>query len=644
LVSSGHCPDSTSARLTRVGGLKFYERLEIKLLLDYLRVVYQPDNNDALVRIINTPKRGIGETTVKNLLEEAETEKKSLWNILFLQFRGNKRALKTKLVKPAPQTISTGLIRIISGLRHRLERAERDPLGTPFSLIELIEQLVKDLDFIDYIKKSYPQEHEGRLANIQEFMTLVADFTRENSLDENLPEIDGLEQRAEGGLLGKFLTNVALATDAQTGEAQDLSSTVTISTIHAAKGLEWPVVFVPAVYNGSLPHSRSENDDEERRLLYVAMTRAKALLYLSYPLHKSQYGSDAKFSEETKLELSDFIPNKIAAKLRAKGPAFEQKMVDEMARILGREAPSLSQVFRDLPPNLPFNMNDESYPADPNDGKRSMDASRDYYDGQNKRQRLYPSQSHSVGQEDAPWRKDYSTTMETSSGFTVSATTLPGFTTAGAHRATMATRASAEGHTGSKNGLGRPAGRGQDRPRPSSTRNLLGYGRGRIKPQGQQELPQQWRSHPEQVDMTFNRPLEQTAILECTKRGLQDVRRRVQSRATERQKNDGHEAPNASYPAFSSPPKGEATSTTEDRENQVSTPLDRSASCFHSTTVTTATGPASGAIRRPPSLARAGIPRMTPLDKLRKPFQPLRVARDSNVRADGTNLRNMGMK
>jgi len=565
------------------------------------------------------------------LLEEAETEKRSLWNILFLQFRGNKRPLKTKLVKPGPQMISTSLIRIISGLRHRLERAEHDTLGTPFSLIDLVEELVRELDFIEFIKKSYPQEHEGRLANIQEFMTLAGDFMRENQFEESLPEVEGLDQRAEGGLLGKFLTNVALATDAQTGESEDLSSTVTISTIHAAKGLEWPVVFVPAVYNGSLPHARSENDDEERRLLYVAMTRAKALLYLSYPLHKAQHGNDAAPSQDTQLTLSDFIPAKIAASLRAKGPMFEQKMVNEMAKILGREAPSLSKVFRELPTNIPFNPNDENYPVDPNDVKRGPGGSH-YYEGQHKRQRMYSSQPAFAGQGNGvPWQKDYSTTMEKSSGFTVASTTLPGFTTAGAHRVAIAAHPPSGPHRGTGNGRGHPKGRGRGQP-PPGTRSLLGAGRGQMKVPSQVQLPVPRIADPGQVQMTFNRPLDQASIIETTRRGLQDVRRRVQARAAQHQQEASiSKTAAANYPGFSSPPKGEpAAPDKADQENRPSEPSERSAGCLHATTMSTVKGPASSVISRPPGLARAGMPVMTPLDKLRKPFQPLSVARGGN--------------
>ena len=116
--------------------------------------------------------------------------------------------------------------------------------------------------------------------------------------DEDLPSIEGLEQRsiaAAEETLSKFLANVALATEIQREDESDESNNtpqyrVTISTIHAAKGLEWPVVFIPSAFEGSIPHSRAEDTNEERRLLYVAMTRAQALLYISCPMKNSQRG------------------------------------------------------------------------------------------------------------------------------------------------------------------------------------------------------------------------------------------------------------------------------------------------------------------------------------------------------------------
>ncbi|KAF7893274.1 uncharacterized protein EAF02_000812 [Botrytis sinoallii] len=117
---------------------------------------------------------------------------------------------------------------------------------------------------------------------LKELMTQAADFQELISNgyeDESLPQIDGLKQEDASDSLSRFLANVALASEVTKEEDKTHNTPqVTISTIHAAKGLEWPIVFIPGAYQGSIPHSRAEDTDEERRLLYVAMTRAKALL------------------------------------------------------------------------------------------------------------------------------------------------------------------------------------------------------------------------------------------------------------------------------------------------------------------------------------------------------------------------------
>ena len=152
----------------------------------------------------------------------------------------------------------------------------------------------------------HEQDYETRWANVAELLAQAADYpvfaNDENATDasqgDTLPIIQGLEQNAgkpSEAALSKFLANVVLATEIQREDecvegADTYRSRVTLSTIHAAKGLEWPVVFIPSAYDGSIPHSRAEDIDEERRLLYVAMTRAKALLYMSCPVKNSQRG------------------------------------------------------------------------------------------------------------------------------------------------------------------------------------------------------------------------------------------------------------------------------------------------------------------------------------------------------------------
>jgi DNA helicase-2/ATP-dependent DNA helicase PcrA len=280
-----------------VGGQKFFDRLEIKILLDYLRVVSQPDNNDALSRIINVPARNIGVTTVKALLDEAEAKKMTLWALVRDSVQGRIKP-RSKISKQGERAMAIFLNLILS-TRSRLLDTDN-----PSSPEELLKLIIKKLDFGNFLEKYHENDHEGRWANVEELLVQAAEFLpslnsspgTENQ--DTLPQIEGLDQ-AQGNpaeeALSRFLANVALATELQRDDANTEGDfvphpQVTISTIHAAKGLEWPVVFIPSAYEGSIPHSRAEDTDEERRLLYVAMTRAQALLYLSWPMRNSQKG------------------------------------------------------------------------------------------------------------------------------------------------------------------------------------------------------------------------------------------------------------------------------------------------------------------------------------------------------------------
>ena len=285
-----------------VGGQRFFDRTEIKILLDYLRVVSQPDNNDALVRIVNVPPRGLGVTTMKALLEEAETKGRSMWSFSRDVVQGH-TITKTRISRPAEQRLSSFINLILTARRKLIDTT------TNFSLSELLQYVLKKLEFQEYLKKAHELDHEARWANVEELLAQASDCTQpkgEITMDSEhgvdlLPQIEGLEQKqgnAAEEALSMFLANVALATELQredeSEEGETTKACITISTIHAAKGLEWPVVFIPSTYEGSLPHSRAEDTNEERRLLYVAMTRAQALLYMSCPTKNSQRGKNPR--------------------------------------------------------------------------------------------------------------------------------------------------------------------------------------------------------------------------------------------------------------------------------------------------------------------------------------------------------------
>ena len=174
----------------------------------------------------------------------------------------------------------------------------------PQSPKELLLYITKKLGFEDYLKKAYEQDYDTRWANVEELFAQAADYPAHAGNDASivedsvLPVIEGVQQDVGNPAeeaLSRFLLNVASATEIQREDESDETgstrqSRVTISTIHAAKGLEWPVVFIPSAYEGSIPHSRAEDTNEERRLLYVAMTRAQAMLFISCPVKNSQRG------------------------------------------------------------------------------------------------------------------------------------------------------------------------------------------------------------------------------------------------------------------------------------------------------------------------------------------------------------------
>ena len=328
-----------------VGGSRFYDRIEIKLLLDYMRVVSHTGNSDALVRIINAPPRSIGEVTIRQLVSGAEAANMPVWNFVKDVVQGRRTTEKT-LAKSTNMGLRA-FVGLIEACRQKLVEYE-DTSSTPRTLLEFI---ISKLSFQEYLTIAYPLDEESRWANVEELLCQAADAGTlgEDAEDsESLPEIEGVEQQKAGPAeeaLQRFLANVALSTEPTEREEQTQEK-VTLSTIHAAKGLEWPVVFVPSVYEGIIPHSRAEDCDEERRLLYVAMTRAKAFLYISYPLRQSPRGMPGDVSE---VKPTSFLPAKtVKARFRPTGPNFSENVVYEMAKILDRQKPSAEDMLKGL--------------------------------------------------------------------------------------------------------------------------------------------------------------------------------------------------------------------------------------------------------------------------------------------------------
>jgi DNA helicase II / ATP-dependent DNA helicase PcrA len=248
-----------------VGAQRFYGRREIKDVIAYLRLVHNPNDEISLGRILNVPSRGIGDKTLGSLRKQAQQSGISPASLLL------------DLSDPASQHREAFSGRAATSLVNfgRLLAEWRDSLPATAPL-KLMDQVLEDVDYYSYINDG-TDEGQERWENVLELRRLAAEFT---------------EQPLEA-----FLERVALVSDQDTMEAS--ANVPTLLTLHAAKGLEFPVVFIVGLDDGTLPHSRSFEDAEEmmeeRRLLYVGMTRAKDHLYLIYPLHRSTYG----FSEPT---------------------------------------------------------------------------------------------------------------------------------------------------------------------------------------------------------------------------------------------------------------------------------------------------------------------------------------------------------
>ncbi len=268
------------------GGLRFYERKEIKDLIAYLRLVVSPDDALSVRRVINLPQRGIGAVSLEKLNRFAESERISLLEAAESpEETGISRSAKTGLIN---------FTRILSTLRAASETE---------SLAQLLRVLVEEISYLEYLRREFGNEAEGRIENILEFIT-AADQFHADTVDPfdsdpdngNNPSEDTLRDtdQNQGCLtaLKAFLDQAALVSN---GDNQDTSEGgVTLMTLHSAKGLEFPVVFLTGMEEGLFPHSRALTDhsqmEEERRLCYVGMTRAKERLYLLSAVSRRLYG------------------------------------------------------------------------------------------------------------------------------------------------------------------------------------------------------------------------------------------------------------------------------------------------------------------------------------------------------------------
>ena len=257
------------------GGLRFFERAEIKHALAYLRLIATPEDDSSFLRVANFPPRGIGARTIEQLQDAAKQASVSLMKAA----DGSKAALFKKLI----------------------EDLRNETQGLP--LKEMVEVMIAKSGLVEH----YQNEREGadRIENLEELVNAAAAFTEEERVNESGEAVDPLTA---------FLTHAALeAGEHQAGEGQDA---LQMMTVHSAKGLEFDVVFMSGLEEGLFPHEQSvtERDglEEERRLAYVAITRARSRLYLSHAqtrmLHgQTRYNIPSRFLEEIPQQLMKWL-------------------------------------------------------------------------------------------------------------------------------------------------------------------------------------------------------------------------------------------------------------------------------------------------------------------------------------------------
>lgn len=263
-----------------IGGTKFYERAEIKDAIAYLTFLVNPQDATAFTRIANSPRRGIGQTSLSRVLGYANDLGISVWEAAEGEVPGLAKAAKNAIGR---------FMDTMNSLKQRQE--QNGPVA------QLLDALLHETGYLDALHAERTIEAQGRIENLEELITAATQY------DMNAED---------GGSLGEFLQQTSLLADAD--NLRDDEGLVTLMTMHNAKGLEFPIVFMIGMEDGTFPHSRSieeSNLEEERRLAYVGLTRAMRQLTLTYARRRMGYGGGAtptvksRFLDELPRELTD---------------------------------------------------------------------------------------------------------------------------------------------------------------------------------------------------------------------------------------------------------------------------------------------------------------------------------------------------
>ena len=335
---------------TMVGGTKFYSRKEIRDVISYLNLIANPSDNISYERVVNEPKRGVGPGTVEKIRDFAASQEISLLeasaNIMLSPVKGK-----------AAQAVYE-FANLILDLRDRLD---------DYSVTELVELVLKKTGYAAALAAQATLESQARIENIEEFLSVTKNFDEnpDNPADET-----GLDK------LSRFLNDLALIADTDDGDME--SSEVTLMTLHAAKGLEFPVVFLVGMEENVFPLSRASEDEdeleEERRLAYVGITRAEKILYLTNANSRLLYGR-TNYNQPTRFlrEISSDLLN-YQGLARPANSSFKVSYTNSDTSKFGQGmslAQALQERKRQAAPSsistnsLPFGKSSQSQPSKP---------------------------------------------------------------------------------------------------------------------------------------------------------------------------------------------------------------------------------------------------------------------------------------
>lgn len=274
-----------------VGGLRFYDRKEIKDVLGYLRAIANPSDTLSLLRVINTPRRGIGKTTIDALVSASQQLNVPLWEILT-----DETSVKTLAGRAAKSVLNFS--QMLQKFRQELDSQPAN---------DIVQGVLEESGYLQDLKTQGTDEAEDRLQNVQELYNAVLQF----------------QEDSEDTSLSAFLANASLASDLDNLEEE--ATRVSLMTLHSSKGLEFPVVFLVGLEHGLFPNYRSMDDaaalEEERRLCYVGITRAQERLFISYARERRLYGNREPASPSIFLgELpKELIESNVAKSFAARG-------------------------------------------------------------------------------------------------------------------------------------------------------------------------------------------------------------------------------------------------------------------------------------------------------------------------------------